>query len=322
MFNDFHRALWCEDVAWVLALLELATTRGDVEALLHSEVPAPHGRARRPLMVAADVGSVALSELLLARGCSVDQANSLGVTALFVAAQEGRDDVVLLLLRRGASTTLARHFDSATPMLLAAQHGQVGAVRLLVAAGDDVCAATSDTRVFPLWSACLKQHADVVVALVAAGADVQQRAGEHCCLYCVAYADAPALGQLLVALGARLPPADRARPLPRGNAAFWQHLFERGAAALPPGAAERAAAALEAERDALRCAARRLHWPRLRANLARAAVGLQDLALPALVTQTIFEQSDERADAIPMFLSWEVITKVKHWHERRRDVAQ
>jgi hypothetical protein len=181
--------------------------------------------------------------------------------------------------------------------------------------------------VFPLWAACLKQHADVVVALVAAGADVQQRVGggggggEHCGLDCAAYADAPALGELLVALGARRPPSAPSASAPRAPlSAFWQRLFERGAAALPPGAAERAADALAAERRALRAAARRLPWPRLRAGLARAAVGLQDLALPALVTQTIFEQShddEHAADAIPMFLSWAVITTVKHWHERR-----
>jgi hypothetical protein len=58
---------------------------------------------------------------------------------------------------------------------------------------------------------------------------------------------------------------------------------------------------------------RTFHWSRLKPQLVEWAIGLQDLGLPALVTQTIFEQSCDDAALIPMFMSWNVITRVKHF---------
>jgi len=58
---------------------------------------------------------------------------------------------------------------------------------------------------------------------------------------------------------------------------------------------------------------RNFHWSRLKPHLVEWAIGLQDLDLPALVTQTIFEQSCDDAASIPMFVSWNVITRVKHF---------
>lgn len=58
---------------------------------------------------------------------------------------------------------------------------------------------------------------------------------------------------------------------------------------------------------------RRFYWHRLKPRLVEWAIGLQELGLPALVTQTIFEQSSETTALIPMFLSWNVITRVKHF---------
>jgi hypothetical protein len=58
---------------------------------------------------------------------------------------------------------------------------------------------------------------------------------------------------------------------------------------------------------------RKFYWSRLKPQLVEWSIGLQDLELPALVTQTIFEQFCDDAALIPMFVSWDVITRVKHF---------
>ena len=58
---------------------------------------------------------------------------------------------------------------------------------------------------------------------------------------------------------------------------------------------------------------RRFHWQRLKPELTELAIGLQELGLPALVTLTIFEQSSELAHLVPMYLSWNLIVRVKHF---------
>lgn len=63
---------------------------------------------------------------------------------------------------------------------------------------------------------------------------------------------------------------------------------------------------------------RRFHWSRLKPQLIEWAIGLQDLELPALVTQTIFEQSCEDADLVPMIDSWNVITCIKHFLSNKK----
>ncbi|MBT9560755.1 MAG: hypothetical protein IV100_32325 [Myxococcales bacterium] len=54
----------------------------------------------------------------------------------------------------------------------------------------------------------------------------------------------------------------------------------------------------------------------IRDDAATLAIGLQDLALPALVTLEIIDAAFPN-NSIPMFKKWNLVTAVKHFHERR-----
>ncbi len=65
----------------------------------------------------------------------------------------------------------------------------------------------------------------------------------------------------------------------------------------------------------------RTNWPRYRRPLAEMALGLQELGLPALVLQTIFEQMWSYETPIPMYLSWNAIVCIKHHHNNQMNAA-
>lgn len=56
-------------------------------------------------------------------------------------------------------------------------------------------------------------------------------------------------------------------------------------------------------------------WGVLRERAVVVAVGLQDLELPALVTLEILDAAFP--NAVPMHLKWDLVTAVKHWHQRK-----
>jgi hypothetical protein len=315
----FHDALWKSDSSLVIEMLA-----GDVAApaafnsavtLLDSEWPAPHGRLRRPLMVSADVGDRPLAEYLLTRGCSPNQANSVGVTALFVAAQEGRTPVVDLLLCAGADVNAARLLDGATPLLLAAQHGNDDACRLLVACEAQVNRCTTNHGSMPIYSAAYNNRRSTLTMLIAAGADVNQvtrGAISTQSLYLAAWKDLREIGAILVVAGATLSALERqllSSALRPDRFAAWQLILD---GQIPQSERDAIVQSLEAERAKLQQVAVSFHWARLRTKLIEICIGLESLDLPALLTCMIFEMTDQFTAILPMIKSWKVATHVKH----------
>ncbi|KAJ0419685.1 ankyrin repeat-containing domain protein [Aspergillus carlsbadensis] len=78
------------------------------------------------------VGTVRL--LLAADAVEVDIRNSFGETPLRIAAEDGYDEVVSMLLEAGADPT-SRDAACITPLTAAAANGHVGIVRLILATG-------------------------------------------------------------------------------------------------------------------------------------------------------------------------------------------
>ncbi|XP_019727470.1 ankyrin repeat domain-containing protein 50 [Hippocampus comes] len=120
--------------------LHVASWRGHVDAvdllLKHGADPnAQDVEGRPPLHSAAWTGRVDVGRrLLLASTVDINLACHQGATALSVAAQQGRADVVALLLEGGADPN---HVDKhgRTPVKVARRHGRAEAVRLLESSG-------------------------------------------------------------------------------------------------------------------------------------------------------------------------------------------
>lgn len=84
-------------------------------------------------MLAALRGHVSTVEALLDAGAMMDYQNGNGWDALWVAANDGRDMVVEVLLRRGAGPLVRRRdAQGVTPLMAAAQSAQTTTMRTLL----------------------------------------------------------------------------------------------------------------------------------------------------------------------------------------------
>ena len=111
------------------------------DAHLEDTEPEKHQTA---LLLAARQGAENAVELLLSVGANVDALMSGGATALYVTAQEGKLRCAKLLLRAGAKLE-ARTATGATPLFIAARQNHTEVVSLLLKAGADAEAALPAT---------------------------------------------------------------------------------------------------------------------------------------------------------------------------------
>ena len=92
------------------------------------------------LHVAAEKGDAAAVKRLIEGGAQVDALDGSGSTALYVAAQSGRAEIVVLLLAAGANPrhqTMGRYYSIGTPLHAAVREGHLAAARALLDAGVD-----------------------------------------------------------------------------------------------------------------------------------------------------------------------------------------
>jgi ankyrin repeat protein len=129
-----------------------------------------------PLFIAAQEGRIDIvNALIAARNIDVNQAKTTGgATPLYIAAQEGRIDIVKALIAAGADVNQALTADGATPLHIAAELGHTEIVKALIAAGARVNKPLTTTGTTPLFMAAQEGRIDIVKALIAAGADVNQ----------------------------------------------------------------------------------------------------------------------------------------------------
>ncbi len=195
---------------------------------------------RRPdgstaLQWAANRNNVAIADLLIKAGATVDLANDYGVTPLILAAQNGSAPMIDLLLTAGAAPGLALP-SGETPLMTAARTGNVAAVRLLLDKGATVGAAEPVVGQTALLWALSEQHLPVVRLLVERGADVNQasKAG-FTPLMMAARFGATETTDFLLARGARLDEVDGGGlsalmvAVLRGHAGLAMHLLDKGA---------------------------------------------------------------------------------------------
>ena len=142
---------------------------------------------RSALHRVANAGQVALLEMLLAKGGSVDMAAKDSATPLHIAAGHGHLDVVRALLEAGATVDL-RDVCEQTPLLAAAEAGHTPVVEALLDAGAAL-EACDENGWTPLHHACMGAEGKEVAAfgalaalLVSRGADPERKTrGERTC---------------------------------------------------------------------------------------------------------------------------------------------
>lgn len=147
-----------------------AIERGDLAAvraaLAAGASPDAYTDSGRPALLAAVLADrQPVAGELLARGARADARDRDGMTALMRAAEQGRVEMMrLLLAQKGEAGLDEADPEGRTALMLAAGQGQVAAVRMLVGEGADTRARDGKGRT-ALIAAKTKKHAEIVEIL-------------------------------------------------------------------------------------------------------------------------------------------------------------
>ena len=123
----------------------VAASRGHVPALAAlldggADIEALDPQQRTPLLVAVDEGRTEIVRLLLKRGASTEGAprgDRRQTRPLIQAARFGFDEIAQLLIEAGANIESSGGQPRSTPLIAAARSGQLPTVKLLLDAGAD-----------------------------------------------------------------------------------------------------------------------------------------------------------------------------------------
>lgn len=110
---------------------------------------------------------------LLAAGAMVNASTDLGVTPLWLAAENGSHGMTQALLAAGADPN-GKLLSGESIVMTAAQSGNGDVVRALLAAGADPNGAVTREQTALMWAAN-RGHGDAVAALIEFGADIEAR---------------------------------------------------------------------------------------------------------------------------------------------------
>ncbi len=149
------------------AALELCKARN----LLCADINKRNSSDETPLLSSVGSGGSRYDVLLLISAKSdLTACNALGESALMLAAQAGRADIIDALVEAGADCNQP-DTDGRTPLYIAARNNHLSCIETLIRARADVNRARTNGAT-PLFSASCNGRADCVRALLRANADV------------------------------------------------------------------------------------------------------------------------------------------------------
>jgi ankyrin repeat protein len=110
-------------------------------------------------------------QTLLEKGARVNERSVEGMTALWIAAQEGYADIVAQLIEKDADVNSQRATDGITALWMTSQNGHAGVAKLLLENGADldIRSANGSTA---LMLASQNAHTEIVKLLCEWGSDV------------------------------------------------------------------------------------------------------------------------------------------------------
>lgn len=208
-----------------------AAGTGDVETVerlldagMPVDTPAKGGQwdGSAALGWAAHAGQDEVLALLLARGAAPAAASRAKLTPLHLAALGGHAASVKRLLAAGAPVD-PRDGTGRTPLHYAARKGAVEAAGLLLAAGADANAVYGSSRYTPLHEAALEGHPELVTLLLAQGASPTARTESQATALHIAVLH-PEVVKALLAKGAPTDLADDRGATPLHEAAEGAYL--------------------------------------------------------------------------------------------------
>jgi len=118
-----------------------------------------------------------LSDLLIRAGADVKAANRYGITALYLACQNGNAPLIDKLLQAGADANAAST-EGETALMTAARTGVVEAVEVLLGHGAQIDARETWHGETALMWAVAEGHAEMARYLIAHGADVNAHSSQ------------------------------------------------------------------------------------------------------------------------------------------------
>ena len=136
--------------------------------------------------------------VLLESGAEKDKADNKGCTPIFIASANGHEEVVRFLLQMGADKDKATH-RGRTPIFAAAK-GHLNVVLCLLQAGADKDKVDDDGR-SPMFIAAARGHEEVVRVLLQAGADKDKAMGGITPMFAAACKGHRALASFLLSFG-------------------------------------------------------------------------------------------------------------------------